>query len=34
MVKILGWTELGSANKKNRQIKAKWLIKSKMVICH
>jgi len=35
MVKALGWTELGSAiKKKNRQIKVKRFIKSKIVICH
>jgi hypothetical protein len=35
MVKILGWTEFGSANnKKDRQIKTKRLIKGKMVICY
>jgi hypothetical protein len=34
LVKILGWTEFGIANKKKHQIKAKRLIKGKMIICH
>jgi hypothetical protein len=35
MIKILGWTEIDSVNKKNNhQIKTKRLIKGKIVICY
>jgi len=32
MIKILGWTEIDSVNKKNLQIKTKQLIKGKIII--